>query len=217
MKHNIKWLFFLVAVLLLSGCPQEIPGNPEVTYEIGDTGPGGGLIFFDKGSSNTKMWYWDGTSFFEHPTEVGTTSWRYLEAAPASTESDSQMVWGGYTTEVGSGAQSQYLGDGKTNTEAIVLAYGENEPYNSQSVYAAKYCDDLISGGKTDWFLPSKHEAKAMYENIQITGAFATNFNYWTSTEDSAVNGTVVEFDEIGAMNNSPKNLLRKVRAIRMF
>jgi hypothetical protein len=217
MKHNIKWLFLLAAVLVLTGCPQVIPNDAEVTYEIGDTGPGGGLIFFDKGSSDTKLWYFDGTSFFAHETEVGTIAWRYLEAAPASTEPDSQIVWGGYNHEVGSGAQSQYLGDGKANTEAIALEYGTNEPYSNQSVYAAKYCADLTSGGKSDWFLPSKHEAKAMYENIQTTGSFTTNYNYWTSTEGSADNGTIVTFDEVGAMNNFSKNFSCRVRAIRMF
>ena len=39
---------------------------PEKVYKVGDTGPAGGIIFFDK------------TSF--------TNGWRYLEAAPASTE-----------------------------------------------------------------------------------------------------------------------------------
>jgi len=48
-----------------SASAQPVP-PPVKTYKVGDTGPGGGIIFFDK-------------------TSV-TNGWRYLEAAPASTE-----------------------------------------------------------------------------------------------------------------------------------
>jgi hypothetical protein len=50
-----------------SAAAQSVPAPPpEKVYKVGDTGPSGGIIFFDK------------TSF--------TNGWRYLEAAPASTE-----------------------------------------------------------------------------------------------------------------------------------
>ena len=48
----------LVAVVL--GCSQ--PGSSTKTYTIGETGPAGGLIFYDQGSV--------------------INGWRYLEAAP---------------------------------------------------------------------------------------------------------------------------------------
>lgn len=216
MKHNITWFFILAAVLALTGCPGGFPIEPEAEYEIGDTGPGGGIVFFDKGVSDTKMWYWDGTSFFEHPTAVGATSWRYLEAAPVSTEW-ANKVWGGLNHAVGSSAQAEYLGSGKANTEAIVAAYGDNEPYGNTSDYAAKLCDELTFGACSDWFLPSKHELKAMYVKIRSTGSFSNNYNYWSSTESSQDSAIIVTFDQTGGMNNFSKNYYPNVRAIRMF
>ena len=218
MKHNITWFFMLAAVLVLTGCPGDIPVDPQGTYEVGDTGPGGGIVFFDKGVSDTKLWYWDGTvsTFLVHPTEVGTTSWRYLEAAPVSTEWASN-VWGGKNHAVGSSAQAEYLGSGKANTEAILVAYGSNEPYGNRSDYAAKLCDELTSGACSDWFLPSKHELKAMYENIRSTGSFSNNYNYWSSTESDLDSAKIVTFDWTGGMTNFSKDFSCKVRAIRMF
>ena len=68
-------------------------------YSIGDTGPAGGIIFYDKGS------YSDG--------------WRYLEAAPSD---QGTVEWGGWGTTVG--GTSTAIGSGKSNTEKIVNKLG---------------------------------------------------------------------------------------------
>jgi hypothetical protein len=64
-------------------------------YIIGDTGPGGGMVFYDKGYSG------DG--------------WSYLEAAPAGTEFTAS--WGLYGTTV-SGTNTG-IGTGKRNTQIV--------------------------------------------------------------------------------------------------
>lgn len=69
-------------------------------YTIGDTGPDGGLIFYDKGS------YSD--------------SWRYLEACPFQLF---YTDWGGNGTVTK--ATGMDIGDGSANTDIIVSTLGE--------------------------------------------------------------------------------------------
>lgn len=134
-------------------------------YIIGDIGPAGGYIFYDKGS------YSDG--------------WRYLEAAPAGNEWRAK-VWGGYGTEVGGTGTA--VGTGASNTEKIVAKFGNAEPYKRNIDYAAKLCADLVvtKGGVTydDWFLPSRDELNLMYQNLKKNnlGGFSEDY-YWSSSE----------------------------------
>ncbi|MDR1248571.1 MAG: DUF1566 domain-containing protein [Treponema sp.] len=67
----------------------------ETFPAVGDTGPGGGLVFYDKGG------YSDG--------------WRFLEAAPASAEFT--VAWGLY--EIAVSGTNTGIGTGKRNTEII--------------------------------------------------------------------------------------------------
>jgi len=72
-------------------------------YKLGDTGPAGGIVFYDKGFAS------DG--------------WRYLDAAPAGTEFTAD--WGWYETNVaGTGTE---VGSGRRNTRLIAAALGANE------------------------------------------------------------------------------------------
>jgi hypothetical protein len=71
------------------------------SYAIGDTGPAGGLVFYDKGSFS------DG--------------WRYLEAAPMDQSGGIQWYNGSFTAI----ATDTAVGTGKANTDAIIAAQGE--------------------------------------------------------------------------------------------
>jgi len=104
-------------------------------YAIGDTGPSGGIIFYDKGSVS------DG--------------WRYLEAAPVNQGTSLTWASSDYinTDITGTGTA---IGTGKANTAAI-LAVDANAP-------AVKACADYRGGGKDGWFLPSKDELNEMYK-----------------------------------------------------
>ncbi len=169
-------------------------------YAIGDTGPAGGIVFYDKGE------YTDG--------------WRYLEAAPASTEWTIKP-WGGEGTLVGGTGTA--IGTGKANTQAIVTEYGDEEPRHDRADYAAKLCADLEYGGKTDWFLPSKDELNEMFENLhdKSLGGF-TAVNYWSSSEDDSNHAWTQSFDN-GDQAVGPKAGLSflgvhiSVRAVRAF
>lgn len=157
---------------------------------IGDPGPGGGYVFHDKGS------YSDG--------------WRYLEAAPASTEWTSKP-WGGWGHEVGAAATD--IGTGAANTQAIVAEYGANEPDEGRSDYAAKLCRDLGD----EWFLPSLDELDGMYNNLQRNGIGGFgNFLYWSSSENFISNAWTQGFGN-GNQNNPSKSHEYRVRAARAF
>lgn len=143
-------------------------------YKIGDRGPAGGIVFYDKG------YYSDG--------------WRYLEAATADL---GQYVFGYYRPSEGephSVGTSNAIGSGKDNTENLVetmdiegMAYCDYESYDTRKAeYAARKCYDYESGGYSDWFLPSKEELNLMYTNLHKAelGSFTTSW-YWSSSENT--------------------------------
>ncbi|MEI6876907.1 MAG: hypothetical protein WCL50_17470 [Spirochaetota bacterium] len=139
---------------LQSPAPALLPASAESSkapavgsdgtrvYEIGDTGPAGGIIFYDKGSDE------DG--------------WRYLEAAP-SDQSASFPWFSGTFKYIFDMKTDTAVGAGKANTDAIVAAQGEG-------AYAASLCKDRNINGFADWFLPSKDELDLMYRNLKKAG-----------------------------------------------
>ena len=87
---------------------------------------------------------------------------------------------------------------------------------------AAKLCDDLVVGGKSDWYLPSKDELLKLYNNRVAIGNFnmtATGL-YWSSTEDPASgshwNSFFYDFSN-GTYQAKDKDELYLSRAIRTF
>jgi hypothetical protein len=174
-------------------------------YAIGDTGPAGGIIFYAKASAS------DG--------------WQYLEAALLDINGTKEWSSSGYQNTLITGALGEVIGTGKVNTAAI-LAVDPGAP-------AAKACADYNLNGYSDWFLPSKDELNAMYQQKTVIGNFEPDF-YWSSTEQNAsefegillvcgqafgdLSATWGPFWVDGAQGNDDKiNEWHKVRAIRAF
>ncbi|GHV67613.1 hypothetical protein AGMMS49928_05010 [Spirochaetia bacterium] len=164
----------------------------EKVYKIGDTGPAGGIIFYDKGNDSG--------------------GWRYLEAAPASTEGKA-LQWS--VSFFDTGAIGVEVGTGKQNTRNIMDASVQaavNAP-------AARFCDRLEYGGYDDWYLPSKNELGLMYMNLKVDGigGFSGEW-YWSSSE---VNGGIAWEQRFsnGHQSDDWRNKVngRPVRAIRQF
>ncbi|MCL1826670.1 MAG: leucine-rich repeat protein [Candidatus Cloacimonetes bacterium] len=157
---------------------------PEGTYFVSYKGPAGGLVFYDKGSESN--------------------GWRYLEAAPASSETKKE--WGPYKSINGT---STGIGTGKQNTDIIVKALGKG--------YAAGFCAELSINGFKDWFLPSKDELNLMYQNLhrRSLGGFDAEW-YWSSSEYANFYAWTQYFNS-GGQNYFSKDYTYRVRAVRAF
>lgn len=194
-KIILSILILSVMALVLSGCGEGNlvtlpPLEENDTYALGDTGPAGGLIFYDKGSSS------DG--------------WRYLEAAPVSTEwTDAE--WGSYGRLIGGTGTG--IGTGQSNTTTIVIWLNSH----SETDRAAQVCDALVYGGYSDWFLPSKDELNLMYTILGVygVGGFA-GYSVWSSSEYNARYAWFQYFSN-GYQNYYGKYDYIRVRAVRAF
>jgi hypothetical protein len=191
-------------------------GGAATVCKVGDIGPGGGIVFYDAGKEE----YWG----------------RYLEMAPQSCEGvryawrpagNNNTVYKpqGDKTAAELRVLAKGIGMGKVNTRIITLALGAGK-------YAAKYAEDLVCGGRDDWFLPSKDELDTAYNRLAQNrvgskdtpiGGFNKGY-YWTSTDYNDktawsqyfMDGQ--QFDRVQTMdgNRTPPNPFR-VRAIRAF
>ena len=174
-------------------------------YQIGSTGPAGGIVFYDKGSY----------SF----------GWRFMEAAPT----DLNISEWGCSGSLISNTNSAQIGNGLLNSVSIanyhdnLLNYYTNpevcNPLNNGSVIAKEALTFNLNNYK-DWFLPSEIELSVMYQNLQMQGlATFSNSNYWSSTQIDENNATTIDFSN---GNNVTKSKISssnniKARAIRYF
>jgi hypothetical protein len=116
---------------------------------IGQTGPGGGLIFIT-------------------PTTVGNNTGRYFEAAPAGWSGSVTDPLGKLCTNATSvtGASGTAIGTGETNTD-LFAASATCGPSVTDTATA------LVLNGKDDWFIPSFDELKEMFSALHKAGGGA--------------------------------------------
>ena len=138
---------------------------------VGDTGPGGGKVF-----------YVASTSFTSTGSACGSAC-KYLEAAPAgwitaatpagqtncavagTGTADPQCAWSGNTaTRIGTTQTG--IGSGYANTSAIIAQ-------SNVAGRAATVARAFQGGGKADWYLPSKDELDQVYLQRSAIGGFA--------------------------------------------
>jgi len=135
----------------------------------------------------------------------------------ALTDQSISQAWSNVTSaEIGTSAQSSW--DGLSNSNSIVGQAGHTSS-------AAKLCLDLVSGGQSDWYLPSIQELNMLWNNYytvtralsQISGATQlSNSVYWSSSE--SYNNYAWDFSfNYGNSNLKYKNFAYCVRAVRAF
>jgi uncharacterized caspase-like protein len=159
----------------------------ERVYKIGDRGPAGGIVFFDKGSMS------DG--------------WRYLEAADK--DIGERVTWhNGKWNNIKN--TEREVGTGKSNTDMLVEAQGLGS-------YAAYLCKNLDLSGFQDWFLPSVSELELLYANLKLRGLgnFSPTF-YWSSSQFNFGYGWRFNFED-GTPFYVNKADRYRVRPIRAF
>lgn len=100
------------------------------------------------------------------------------------------------------------MGTGQANTTSIVNGC------TSTSI-AARICNDLVSGGYSDWFLPSYYELEKLYINRAAIGGFSSA-NYWSSSHSGTATAYSLNFSGGGVVSTSKTSALY-VRAVRMF
>jgi hypothetical protein len=167
------------------------------TYAIGDTGPAGGKIFIT-------------------PSTVGNSTGKYFEAAPSASQVQRTSATGvnsGFLPEnLVSGAAGLVVGTGEQNTIDI-----GNQSGNIAASCAAVYSSEYSVNGYSDWFLASKDELVAMYDNKVAIGGFESDY-YWSSSEDDD-NATFwsTRFSDGFTNRSNSKDNSQWVRPIRSF
>ena len=176
------------------------------TCVIGDTGPGGGKVFYVQ-------------------TATATAPWRYLEA-PSNTWSggseDPRSKWcsvkaAGYilknlsSGDTSTGSTSSDIGKGFYNTRTIL---------NDCGFGASHLASAYHGGGKSDWFLPSYAELEKLYLARSIVGGFKMTDYYWSSSEvtmSEATGSALVLLFDGGFFFNDAWGNLHSIRPIRAF
>ena len=168
-------------------------------YNLGDTGPGGGKIFYVSVPGFTM-------------TDNSTTA-HYLEATPADMTVTSRAWASASYTSTDITGTATAIGTGRKNT-TLILATDTNAP-------AALACKNYNNGGKTDWFLPSKDELNQLYVNRNAVGSFNTtvgNDSAYLSSSQTDSNNVWVWIFSNGVQGYGDKVYASfPVRAVRAF
>lgn len=192
-------------VTIQSGLHQAFC-NETANGCVGQTGPGGGKIFYQAA-----------TPFTCGPTRATTCS--YLEAAPDgwNTGQDPTRTWApsgvGRTSAI---AQQTGIGHGYSNSRIIVALAG-TDTSNSAAALARSYTSTVSSTTYNDWFLPSRDELKELYLRRASVGGFVSNWYF--SSSDSTIDGGAFAFiqrfndgvEALGGKDSTPN--LRPIRA----
>lgn len=165
-------------------------------YNVGDTGPGGGKIFYKDLTRASGSQYFEAACIGWSDGTCGGTD-----------QVDPQAQWGCYEFPI-DGADGTAIGTGKQNTADILAGCGTIG-------IAAKLADVLVVGGKSDWFLPSQDELIQMNTQKATIGGFGT-VNYWSSSERYATESWVQDFRN-GPQLGADKFGSQFVRPIRSF
>ena len=198
------------------------------TTQIGDIGPGGGIIFFVADgvgflADNTTPKPLGFTLFMTAADTVGTTAY-YLEAGTvvmlggtgAETTMRSSIRTGAPypTLNIADDASGWSIGTGKRNTAIIIAVEEAERPGGNTYIYAALACDNYRTAVADDWFLPSRDELNELYKERAQFGISSGTFS------SSSQANTLVLWNQSfssGRFSYFSKATPLSVRAVRAF
>ncbi len=138
-------------------------------YSIGETGPGGGIIFHDVDADNGET-YNDGL-------ESATCGWKYLEIAPTDANGGNAVVWSTSSVSI------------EDTENEFSAAYSVTYTTLADTIYSAaaaarSYSTDKAGSG---WYLPTYQEMNLLVKaiakhNFSVSEFTSTEKRFWTST-----------------------------------
>jgi hypothetical protein len=182
----------------------SIPTTPSASvttgYALGSTGPGGGKVFYVS------------TAGFTSTGSACGNSCHYLEARAIVGE----LPWCPELQKV-SGTFGTAIGNGYSNTQLMVNGC------KTGAGIAAR----ATSGGLSDWFLPSKDELRALWQQRDLVGGWPLmgHATWWSSSQASQESGYGTQWTYAWAQDRSytgEQDIVSKafsfvVRPIRAF
>lgn len=185
---------------------KSINSGGAKIYNIGDVGPGGGIVFFVSE-----------VAFPVHQPNGGTKMCNYLEVSQLDV-GKTKWCWH-WDCSV---SLSDGLGAGLINTRNIVSKHSFAKTENCAAYACSKYYTQTTKQG--EWYLPSKIELDLLYRNLRdevISTSPSTNGNhtYWSSSRGHngyAFHGYYQRFSD-GYQNYCSMDSTLSVRAIRAF
>ena len=200
------------------------------TCVVGDTGPGGGIVFFVTPSSGgfseslsipdtssmcviARMCRDTNIQLTLTSSQVSALTFGYLEVAPFSAEATTSWAFTGCANNCG--ASLTAIGTGETNSLAMVAA----RPSDTATDNAAKYSLDLVSGGKDDWYLPSIDELDLLFIRHRADNSFAgLRSDYYHSSTNNCGCARMIRFgDYHSAYVTIDQSIRYFTRPIRSF
>jgi len=162
----------------------------EFTYEIGDEGPAGGIIFYVADNTDGRLdgitiqgygnfgdngYFAEYTAYYLEVASANMAQVRW-QAASGNTLIDGITTWANNAEKDAGLAAS--IGVGRKDTQTIV----NSAAFAALTNTAAQICASRNAGGKTDWFLPSLGELNEMYKVKGQTG-IPTTGSFWSSSQ----------------------------------
>jgi hypothetical protein len=198
--------------------------SSKCTYKIGETGPGGGLIFFVDYNDQ-----YAGFNYLEAaPTDgvfdasAATGVWATTVANCGAARNASCQAYSIYTETGVALATTKGLHRGLFGGQAATTAILARHSGVALSLFAAGVADSYTAPSfngvtKSDYYLPTKDELELMQKNLNNVGigGFVDN-GYWSSSEGS-VGYAYYQFLSGGDFGALGKNTTYYVRPVRAF
>ncbi len=203
---------------------------PRISYAVGDTGPGGGVVFYVS------------TTGFTSTGSDCESACKYLEAAPSdqsngspwattaafcyaagsdsgSSDCQNNSIYSNTDGQAAKRTASTAIGMGMANTNQIYARVSNNGGAGGAlpSTYSAGIAWAYSNNGKTDWHLPSIGELAQLYTQRTTVGGLAAD-HYPSSSEANLTNAISLNFSDSVFTPRFPlKTDIPRMRPVRAF